>query len=54
VSWLLALLTVLLVVAGSLLYAYGSVGWAQLLLVFASGTAGAAVVSIVDDHHHHH
>ena len=42
------LATVLLVTAGCVLWATGSVGWGQLLLVLASGTAGAGVVSIAD------
>ena len=40
--------TVLLVAAGCVLYATGSVGWGQLLLVLASGTAGAGVVLLAE------
>jgi hypothetical protein len=42
-SWLL-LLTTVLVLGGCILYVTDSVGWAQLLWVMASGTAGAGIV----------
>ena len=45
--WLL-LLTAALVAAGSVLYITDSVGWAQLLWVTASGTAGAGIVLFVE------
>jgi hypothetical protein len=40
--------TLLLVAAGCILYVGGSVGWAQLWFVLASGTAGAGVVLLVE------
>jgi hypothetical protein len=40
--------TLLLVAAGCVLYVSGSVGWAQLGFVLASGTAGAGVVLLVE------
>lgn len=45
----LILLTSLLVAVGCILYLADAVGWAQLLMVFASGTAGAACVLILED-----
>lgn len=47
-GWSLIFVTFLLVVFGALLYVNGDAGWAQLLWVFASGTAGAGVMAIVD------
>jgi len=44
----LILLTALLVAVGCVLYAAGSVGWAQMLWVLASGTAGGATVLILE------
>ena len=46
---LLTTLTVVLVLLGAVLYTTGLVGWAQLLWVFASGTAGGAIVLFVED-----
>lgn len=47
-SALLLLLTSLLVAVGCVLYVIGNEGWAQLLWVLASGTAGACVVFALD------
>jgi hypothetical protein len=46
-TWLL-LLTVALVLGGCVLYASQNVGWAQMLWVLASGTAGAGVVLLLE------
>jgi hypothetical protein len=40
---MLIFLTFLLVIAGGSLYSAGEAGWAQMLWVLASGTAGAGV-----------
>jgi hypothetical protein len=48
-GWGLLLVTLFLVSAGCLLYVLGWVGFAQLLWVFASGTAGAGVMALYDD-----
>lgn len=45
--WLLVL-TAILVFVGCGLYVYGYVGWAELLVVLASGTAGAGIVLFVE------
>jgi hypothetical protein len=45
----LLLLTAVLVILGCVLYASDNVGWAQMLWVLASGTAGGCVVAIMDD-----
>jgi len=42
------LAAVLMVAAGTVLYATGSVGWAQWFWVVASGTAGAGVALLVE------
>jgi hypothetical protein len=47
-GWGLLTVTVLLVVLGCVLYSFDSVGWAQLLWVLASGTAGAGVVLLIE------
>lgn len=44
----LALATLTLTAGGAALYAVGLAGWAQLLWVLASGTAGGLVVALVD------
>jgi hypothetical protein len=49
VSVKLLLLTGGFVILGCILYINNSVGWAQLLWVLASGTAGGCVVAIMDD-----
>jgi hypothetical protein len=41
--------TIALVLVGCALYVNAAVGWAQLLWVFASGTAGAGVVLWVEN-----
>jgi len=48
IGWWLFLVTTLLVAVACILYVTGWVGWAQLLLVMASGTAGAGVVLFVE------
>ena len=48
VAWSLLTITILLVIAGVGLYYSGMVGWAQMLWVMASGTAGASVIAFVD------
>lgn len=48
-GWALILLTVLLVVAGSALHVAELVGFAQLLFVLASGTAGGGIVLILEE-----
>ena len=48
-GWILISLTVALVIAGAILYDGGSAGWAQLLWVLASGTAGAGVMTFIDE-----
>jgi hypothetical protein len=45
--WLL-LLTAALVAVGCALWVAGYVGWAELLIVLASGTAGAGIVLFVE------
>ena len=45
--WLLVI-TVGLVLLGCLLYVQDNVGWAQMLWVFASGTAGGGVVLLIE------
>jgi hypothetical protein len=49
-GWGLITLTFLLVVGGCALYLMDYVGWAQMLWVFASGTAGGGVVLILEHH----
>jgi len=49
VGWGLLALTFLLVLVGCGFYVNDSVGWAQLLWVLASGTAGAGMVLVIDD-----
>lgn len=44
----LAVLTAVMVAAGCALFVADSVGWAQMLFVAASGTAGASAVLIVE------
>ena len=51
-SWTLGVLTFALVIVGAILYDAGSVGWAQLMFVTASGTAGAGVMAVVDKRHY--
>jgi len=48
-GWLLILVTLLLVAAGCGLYVAGLIGWAQMLFVLASGTAGGGIVLILED-----
>jgi 4-hydroxybenzoate polyprenyltransferase len=48
-GWGLLFLTFVLVAVGGSLYVQGYAGWAQLLWVLGSGTAGAGVVMIFDD-----
>ena len=50
VSLTLLTLTLGLVAAGCVLYVYDLVGWAQMLWVLASGTAGAGVMAWLDEH----
>ena len=45
--WMLVL-TAALVAGGCVLYLIDGVGWAQLLWVMASGTAGAGIVLFVE------
>ena len=45
--WLL--LTAALVLVGCVLYVIGLQGWAQLLWVMGSGTAGGGIVLFVED-----
>jgi len=45
----LLLMTGALVFVGCILYINALVGWAQLLWVLASGTAGGCVMAIMDD-----
>lgn len=47
-GWWLLLLTAFLVGGGVLLFLVDAPGWAQLLWVLASGTAGGAVVMLID------
>jgi hypothetical protein len=47
-GWALILITFLLVGAGCAMYVLGSVGWAQLVWVLASGTAGAGCVLLIE------
>lgn len=47
-STILLLLTAGLVAGGCVLYATGLVGWAQMLWVLASGTAGAGVTLLIE------
>jgi hypothetical protein len=47
--WML-LLTAALVAGGCVLYIIDAVGWAQLLWVMASGTAGAGIVLFTERH----
>jgi hypothetical protein len=49
ISVRLLLLTGVLVIIGCLLYLNDSVGWAQMMWVLASGTAGGTVLAIMDD-----
>ena len=42
--WGLLAATIILVIIGSALYALSAGGWAQLMFVLASGTAGAGIV----------
>ena len=44
----LLLLTVLLTLSGLGLALAGAQGWAELLFVLASGTAGAGIVYLID------
>ena len=48
-GWALILLTVLLVIAGSALYVADLIGWAQMLFVLASGTAGGGIVLLMEE-----
>lgn len=48
---ILLLVTFILVTIGCIMYIEGSVGWGQLFLVMASGTAGGGVVMIIEHHH---
>lgn len=48
-GWALITLTFALVAVGAVLYDGGSIGWAQLFFVIASGTAGAGVMSLFDE-----
>jgi hypothetical protein len=41
-------LTFLLVAVGCAMYVLGSVGWAQLVWVLASGSAGAGMVVLLE------
>jgi hypothetical protein len=45
---ILSLITFGLVLAGCWLYVFDLVGWAQMLWIFASGTAGGAVVLMTE------
>ena len=47
-GWGLLTATFLLVVMGCALYVLAHVGWAQLMWVLASGTAGAGVVLAIE------
>lgn len=49
-GWGLIAATVVLTAAGCGLYLGGQAGWAQLLFVIASGTAGAGIVRVADHH----
>ena len=49
VSWVLLGITAVLVIGGCILYAYELVGWAQMLWVLASGTAGAGCAVILEE-----
>jgi len=49
-GWGLIAATLILVAVGCGLFVGGSVGWAQLLWVLASGTAGAGIVLVIDEH----
>ena len=48
-AWVLGVATFALVIVGAILYDGGNVGWAQLMFVIASGTAGAGVMAVVDE-----
>lgn len=48
-GWVLLAATLVLVLAGCGLYVADLVGFAQLLWVLASGTAGAACVVLIED-----
>jgi hypothetical protein len=48
-GWALLSVTFMLVMVGCALYTYGFEGWAQLLWVLASGTAGAGVVLLFEE-----
>jgi hypothetical protein len=51
-GWGLIVLTSLLVVGGCALYVLDLVGWAQMLWVMASGSAGAGMVLLIEEHKH--
>lgn len=48
-GWGLILITFGMAIIGVGFYYEGSVGWAQLFWVLASGTAGAGVMALIDD-----
>jgi O-antigen ligase len=50
IGWGLLTVTFLLVVVACGLFVLGFAGWAQLLWVLASGTAGAGFVLVLDDY----
>jgi len=49
-GWALVTLTFLLVVGGCGLVLLDMQGWAQMLFVMASGTAGGGVVLLIEHH----
>jgi hypothetical protein len=49
-GYALIFITFLLVVFGGALYIEGQAGWAQLLWVLASGTAGAGIIYLIESH----
>jgi hypothetical protein len=49
IGWTLIALTFILVVLGCAMYLEGGIGWAQLLWVLASGTAGGGVVMLLEE-----
>lgn len=51
-GWSLISITFILVVLGCALFALDQPGWAQLMFVLASGTAGAGVVLVVGGSKH--
>ena len=48
-GWMLILATLGLVAVGCWLYVAGLIGWAQMLFVLASGTAGGGIVLLLED-----